>query len=98
MKTLEEISIPTVRSIQMLLEPIYERLGNIEASLKSKIEKSKTNRFYRNSDLKLLFGLSPNTIIKYRETGVIPFTRLGDVYLYEATLIERILDNNKISA
>ena len=94
----EELRIPTVRSIQMLLEPIYERLGNIEASLKNKIEKSKTNRFYRNSDLKLLFGLSPNTIIKYRETGVIPFTRLGDVYLYEATLIERILDNNKISA
>lgn len=94
----EELRIPTVRSIQMLLEPIYERLGNIEASLKSKIEKSKTNRFYRNSDLKALFGLSPNTIIKYRETGVIPFTRLGDVYLYEATLIERILDNNKISA
>lgn len=97
-KETEELRIPTVRSIQMLLEPIYERLGNIEASLKSKIEKSKTNRFYRNSDLKLLFGLSPNTIIKYRETGVIPFTRLGDVYLYEATLIERILDNNKISA
>lgn len=97
-KETEELRIPTVRSIQMLLEPIHVRLSNIENSLENKPDKSKTNRFYRNADLKSLFGLSPNTIIKYRETGVIPFTRLGDVYLYEAALIERILENNKINA
>jgi hypothetical protein len=96
-KETEELRIPTVRSIQMLLEPFYERLGNIENSLKNKPEKIKTNRFYRNADLKAIFGLSPNTIIKYRETGIIPFTRLGEVFLYEAALIERILDNNKIN-
>ena len=96
-KETEELRIPTVRSIQMLLEPFYERLGNIENSLKNKPEKINTNRFYRNADLKAIFGLSPNTIIKYRETGIIPFTRLGDVFLYEAALIERILDNNKIN-
>ncbi|MFT5964809.1 MAG: hypothetical protein ACI9L6_001558 [Flavobacterium sp.] len=92
-----EINIPTVRSIQMLLEPIYERLSNIEASLKNQKEKSKPQRFYRNADLKHYFGISPNTIIKYRDTGVIPYTRLGDVYLYEVATIERILENNKIS-
>ena len=92
----EELRIPTVRNIQMLLEPIYERLSNIEASLKSQKEKSKPNGYYRNSDLKALFGLSPNTIIKYRETGIFPFTRLGDVYLYEISSIEAILSNNSI--
>ena len=92
----EELRIPTVRNIQMLLEPIYERLSNIEASLKSQKEKSKTKGYYRNSDLKSLFGLSPNTIIKYRETGILPFTRLGDVYLYEICSIEAILRNNSI--
>ena len=92
----EELRIPTVRNIKMLLEPIYERLSNIEASLKSQKEKSKTKGYYRNSDLKSLFGLSPNTIIKYRETGILPFTRLGDVYLYEISSIEAILSNNSI--
>jgi hypothetical protein len=91
-----EINIPTVRNIQMLLEPIYERLSNIEASLKNQKEKVKTKGYYRNADLKTLFGLSPNTIIKYRETGILPFTRLGDVYLYEVNLIEAILRNNSI--
>jgi hypothetical protein len=97
-KETEELRIPTVRSIQMLLEPIHERLSNIEASLKNQKEKSKPQRYYRNADLKHYFGISPNTIIKYRETGVLPFTRLGDVYLYEVAIIECILENNKISA
>lgn len=94
----EELRIPTVRNIQMLLEPIYERLSNIETSLKNQKEKGKTKGYYRNSDLKILFGLSPNTIIKYREIGILPFTRLGDVYLYEISRIEEILSNNLISA
>lgn len=94
----EELRIPTVRNIQMLLEPIYERLSNIEAGLKNQKENSKPNRYYRNSDLKSIFGLSPNTIIKYRETGILPFTKLGDVYYYEISLIEAILRNNSIRA
>ena len=93
-----EINIPTVRNIQMLLEPIYQRLSNIETSLKNQKEKRKSKGFYRNSDLKALFGLSPNTIIKYRDTGILPFTKLGDVYLYEVSLIEAILRNNSIFA
>lgn len=94
----EELRIPTVRNIQMLLEPIYQRLSNIEASLKNQKEKGKTKGYYRNSDLKALFGLSPNTIIKYRDTGILPFTTLGDIYLYEVSLIEAILRNNSIFA
>lgn len=98
MKNSEEILIPTVRSIQILLEPIYERLTNIENSLKSKPQKAVPKMYYRNADLKTHFGLSSNTIIKYRDTGILPFTRLGDVYLYDITSIETILKNNKISA
>jgi hypothetical protein len=92
-----EISIPSVRNIQVLLEPILERLSNIENSLKSKTEKSQSDGYYRNRDLKVLFGLSPNTIIKYRETGILPFTTMGDVYLYKISDIEAILRNNSIS-
>jgi hypothetical protein len=93
-----EISIPSVRSIQILLEPIYERLANIESSLKSKPQKAIPMKFYRNADLKAIFGLSSNTIIKYRDTGILPYTSLGEVYLYDIASIESILNNNKISA
>jgi len=91
-----ELKIPSVRTIQLLLEPIYERLASIESSLKSKPQKATPNKYYRNADLKAIFGLSSNTIIKYRDTGILPFTRLGDVYLYEVASIDTILTNNKI--
>jgi len=98
MRNSEEIMIPSVRSIQLLLEPIYERLANIESSLKSKPQKAIPMKYYRNADLKAIFGLSSNTIIKYRDTGILPYTRLGEVYLYDIASIESILYNNKISA
>jgi len=94
----QEIMIPSVRSIQLLLEPIYERLASIESSLKSKSLKAIPMKYYRNADLKAIFGLSSNTIIKYRDTGILPYTRLGDVYLYEVASINEILNSNKISA
>jgi hypothetical protein len=93
-----EFTIPSVRSIQILLEPIYERLANIESSLKSKPQKAIPMKFYRNADLKAIFGLSSNTIIKYRDKGILPFTMLGEIYLYDIASIESILNNNKISA
>ena len=80
-------------AIKQLLDPLYTRLEKIDGKIKAdKINES--NRYYRNEDLKKLFGLSNNTIIKYRQTGVLPFTKLGDIYLYEATKIEKILSEN----
>jgi hypothetical protein len=93
---LTELKIPSVRSIQMLLEPIYERLSNIENSLKNQPQKSTPKNYLRNADLKSLFGLSSNTIVKYRETGTLPYTRLGDVYLYEVNVVEQILKKNNV--
>jgi len=80
----------------MLLEPIYERLSNIENSLKNQSQKSTPKKYFRNADLKSLFGLSNNTIIKYRETGTLPYTRIGDVYLYEVKMVEKILNKNNV--
>ena len=93
-----DLIIPSVRTIQLLLEPIYERLASIESSLKSKSQKAIPMKFYRNADLKAIFGLSSNTIIKYRDTGILPYTRLGEVYLYDIASIDEILNTNKISA
>jgi hypothetical protein len=94
----EELRIPTMSGIKLLIEPIFYRLKNIELAINSKqIKENGSKKYYRNADLKKYFGISPNTIIKYRDKGVIPYTRLGDVYLYEVATIERILDNNKIS-
>ena len=96
LNTNSEIVIPTVKSISNLLEPILIKLDQLESAIKKIPEHQKSKKYYRNADLKSMFGISPNTIIKYRETGVLPYTRLGDVYLYEVKVIEVILKNNKV--
>jgi hypothetical protein len=93
-----EIMLPSLGSIKQLLEPIYSRLEAIESSIKQSYQKpSSTPKHYRNNDLKQSFGLSNNTIIKYRETGILPYTKLGDIYLYDVRELDKILTLNKVS-
>jgi hypothetical protein len=99
MSTIEpnDIRIPTVPAIRKLLDPIEERLVNIENSIVNTSSKADEKKYYRNNDLKKIFGLSSNTIIKYRETGVLPFTKLGEVYLYEVKKIDEVLKDNSVN-
>lgn len=72
--------------LEGLLYRILEKLEGREASPRQK--------YYRNKDLKYHFGLSSNTIIKYREEGILPFTVLGEVYLYPVNEVDRRLKKN----
>ena len=92
----DELLIPTLGSIKKLLEPIYSRLERIDTYLSKQESKPEPKKYYRNQDLKKIFGLSSNTIIKYRETGILPYTKLGDIFLYEIKTIEKILNVNMI--
>lgn len=82
-----------VMEVKELLEPVAAKLEAID----SKISHGKVLRpeYYRNEDLKKMFGLSNNTIIKYRQTGILPYTRLGDIYLYDSGKIDKILRSNE---
>jgi len=80
--------------IKKLLEPLYAKLETIDLKLKGQ-QGVTPKKFYRNEDLKKIFGLSNNTIIKYRQTGVLPYTKLGDIFLYDAARIDEILKNNQ---
>ncbi|MCC9063674.1 helix-turn-helix domain-containing protein [Flavobacterium piscisymbiosum] len=79
--------------VKELIEPVVLRLETID----SKISQGKVLRpqYYRNEDLKKMFGLSNNTIIKYRQTGILPYTKLGDIFLYDSGKIDKILKSNE---
>ena len=92
----QEIIIPTVGNIKKLLESIYLRLENIDLTIKNQVSKTDNKKYYRNQDLKSIFGLSNNTIIKYRENGILPFTKLGDIFFYDVKTIDKILILNQV--
>ena len=82
-----------VMEVKELIEPVVAWLERID----SKISQGKVLRpeYYRNEDLKKMFGLSNNTIIKYRQTGILPYTKLGDIFLYDSGKIDKILRSNE---
>lgn len=88
-----QVVLVSIGKLQSLLNPVLNRLVVIEENLKKKTITQKSD-YYRNKDLKSRFGLSANTIIKYRETGIIPFTVIGEVYLYPVIQMEEILRAN----
>lgn len=79
--------------LKSLLNPVFNKLEDIDKKLNKKTS-THNIAYYRNKDLKENFGLSPNTIIKYRELGIIPFTTIGDVYLYPITQLNEVLERN----
>jgi len=87
-----QFTIIPFEEFEKILIPIYLKLETIE----NKIGKTKSQhkKYYRNKDLKQIFGLSDNTILKYRETGVIPYTFLDNIFLYPKDEIEKILREN----
>ena len=89
----KERKLSFVMRVEQLIEPVLLRLETID----SKISQGKVLRpeYYRNEDLKKMFGLSNNTIIKYRQTGVLPYTKLGDIFLYDSGKIDKILKSNE---
>lgn len=88
-----QLVLLSIDKFERLLNPVIDRLDDIEKNLNKKTTTHKVG-YYRNKDLKENFGLSPNTIIKYRESGVIPFTTIGDVYLYPINQLNDVLERN----
>ncbi|MEZ0181899.1 DNA-binding protein [Flavobacterium oncorhynchi] len=89
----KEKKLSFIMKVKELLEPVTARLETID----SKISMGKVLKpeYYRNEDLKKMFGLSNNTIIKYRQTGILPYTKLGDIFLYDSGKIDKILKSNQ---
>jgi hypothetical protein len=96
---MDELNLPTISGIRKIVEPLHERLKSLELTLAASLRETKKvkskHEYYRNSDLKKMFGLTNNTIIKYRDNGILPFTLLGGVYLYDANAIDEMLEQNK---
>lgn len=78
--------------LQSLLNPVLNKLETLEKGILKKQNAPKG--YFRNRDLKNKFGLSPNTVIKYRKNSTIPFTMIGDVYLYPIVKIDELLTKN----
>lgn len=86
-----QITIPTMESISTELQPILALLNEIKGKVNGNLY---PKNYYRNKHLKEKFGLSDNTIISYRDKNIIPFSKLGDIFVYPVDEIDKILQQN----
>jgi len=87
----QQFNLPTQEAITSEIAPILILLEELKQELKKAPTEKK---FYRNKDLKKKFRLSDNTISKYREANIIPFTTLGDIHFYPVDKLNAVLEMN----
>lgn len=73
------------------MEPVIKLLEEIKSKFDT-IRQPK--KYYRNKDLKELFGMSDNTILTYRDKNIIPFSIIGELYFYPIADIDALLTKN----
>jgi len=84
------IELVTIEDVKDEIRPVLKEL----AEIKSYIDKVAPKQFYRNRDLKAVFGFSDNTICDYRNDNTIPYTKIGSIYYYPVIEINKILQGN----
>lgn len=93
-KDVKKKKLSFLMKVKKMIDPVVVKLENIDSKINSRGNDGRPV-YYRNEDLKKIFGLSPNTIIKYRQTGILPYSKLGEIFLYDSSQIEKILQENK---
>jgi excisionase family DNA binding protein len=72
-----------------LLISLLQKLNKEIAGLKAALAASKP--VYTNEELRALLGVSDKTIKKWRTSGMLGYSLIGDTYLYSKEDVERFL-------
>lgn len=86
------VNLPSKEFVESNFNKIMAELAQLKE--KNNSPRIEDKKYYRSKDLKRIFGLSDNTISDYRNKGIIPFTKLGEIYYYPVVQIEEILRSN----
>ena len=86
-----KLILPTNDSIREMVLPIYDEINTLKEMIKNM---PKEQKYYRNRDLKKVFGFSDKTIQNYRENNLIPYSFIGEIYYYPCQEIHALLEKN----
>ena len=54
-------------------------------------------KWLKSTEVMEMLKISPGTLQNFRINGTIPYTKIGGLIYYEASEIERVLEENKVS-
>jgi excisionase family DNA binding protein len=82
--------IPTTEDLQILKEEIIKELR----SLLGKEKNETSGKWLRSNEVCKLLGVSQSTVQNLRYSGVLPFTKINGIVLFDKEQIEKILESN----
>ena len=62
-------------------------------SLLSKNSRLIVNKHYRSNEVKELLSISSSTLQNFRVKGILPYTQIGSILLYDAEEVKKMLDD-----
>ena len=88
--------LATKKHIEQATALIMEYVQSLVAELRTKQTRTALPKYLRSKDVKKLLSIqSDNTIKDMRLKGELPYTTIGDTYLYPADQILAILKENQ---
>lgn len=53
-------------------------------------------KYLKSSEVIDLLHISPGTLQNFRDTGTIPYTKMGNIIFYEADEIQKVMTANRV--
>ena len=86
MKDYENINLQLVKSIEQLILEL-QKINTNETAKESQI-------LYTNKSLLALLQINTSTLRKYRDDGLLGYSKVGDKYYYSSDDVNKFLKNN----
>ncbi len=81
---------PFLKSLESLEIKLDELKSVVECSNKSVLSKEIIN----NEEFLKIFGISPNTALNWRETGLISYAQINSKIYYKVVDVKNLIDDN----
>ena len=56
-----------------------------------------SRRWLRSADVMDQLQISPSTLLNLRDNGTLPYSKIGELFFYDAFEIEKVMEDSKIS-
>lgn len=84
------IQLPTLEDFQRLENKIDQALGLLESS-----KSPKPQEWLKSNEVKDLLKCSDSSLKNYRDSGIIPSTRVGGTYYYALEDVHKLLNQKR---
>lgn len=75
---------------------LLERISSLESQFDKSLEEIKKDRLYNSKEVKEILGIGSTTLQSYRDTGKLPFIKIGKTIRYKWSDLKILITNHRV--